>query len=54
MAYQVTIRKRVVKVLEDINEPYYSKIKKAIIVLPIIHDLPDIKNLKAETGIVFV
>lgn len=30
MAYQITIRKRAIKKLADINEPYYSKIKKAI------------------------
>ncbi|MBC7914589.1 MAG: type II toxin-antitoxin system RelE/ParE family toxin [Pyrinomonadaceae bacterium] len=30
MAYQVVIRKRAIKVLQDINEPYYSKIKAAI------------------------
>jgi mRNA interferase RelE/StbE len=30
MAYQVTLKKRALKVLEDINEPYYSKIKQAI------------------------
>lgn len=30
MAYQVTIRKRVIKTLQPINEPYYSKLKEAI------------------------
>jgi len=30
MAYQVTIRKRVIKTLQHINEPYYSKLKEAI------------------------
>jgi len=30
MAYQVTLRKRVIKALEKINEPYYSHIKEAI------------------------
>lgn len=30
MAYQVTIKKRALKALEDINEPYYSSIKEAI------------------------
>ncbi|MDZ4679910.1 MAG: type II toxin-antitoxin system RelE/ParE family toxin [Saprospiraceae bacterium] len=30
MAYQVTLKKRAVKALEKINEPYYSNIKEAI------------------------
>ena len=30
MAYHLTIRKGAVKALEKINEPYYSRIKKAI------------------------
>lgn len=30
MVYQVSLKKRVLKALEDINEPYYSKIKEAI------------------------
>lgn len=30
MAYNVTLRKRVIKVLEKMNEPYYSNIKEAI------------------------
>ncbi len=30
MAYQVTIKKRAVKALTKINEPYYSNIKQAI------------------------
>jgi mRNA interferase RelE/StbE len=30
MAYQITLRKRAIKVLEKINEPYYSNIKDAI------------------------
>lgn len=28
--YNVTLRKRAIKALEKINEPYYSNIKKAI------------------------
>lgn len=31
MVYQVSLKKRVLKALEDINEPYYSKIKEAVI-----------------------
>lgn len=54
MAYQITLRKRVLKVLEDINEPYYSKIKEAITVLLKIQDRKDIKSLKAGMVTAFV
>ncbi len=30
MTYNVTLRKRAIKALENINEPYYSHIKEAI------------------------
>lgn len=30
MAYRVILKKRVIKVLQKISEPYYSNIKKAI------------------------
>ena len=30
MAYQVTLKRRAMKALENIDEPYYSKIKIAI------------------------
>ncbi len=30
MTYHVTLKKRVIKALQKINEPYYSNIKKAI------------------------
>ena len=30
MVYRVTLKKRAVKALEEINEPYYSNIKQAI------------------------
>jgi len=30
MAYEVSIKKRAIKALEKINEPYYSNIKEAI------------------------
>jgi mRNA interferase RelE/StbE len=33
MAYTVTLKKRAIKALEDINEPYYSNIKNAIYAL---------------------
>ena len=30
MVYNVTLKKRAIKALEKINEPYYSNIKEAI------------------------
>lgn len=30
MAYRVTLKRRAIKALEKINEPYYSNIKEAI------------------------
>jgi mRNA-degrading endonuclease RelE of RelBE toxin-antitoxin system len=30
MTYNVTLKKRAIKALESINEPYYSSIKEAI------------------------
>lgn len=33
MTYQVTIKKSVLKVLEKMNEPYYSNVKAAILAL---------------------
>jgi mRNA interferase RelE/StbE len=33
MAYKVIIKKKAIKTLESINEPYYSNIKSAIISL---------------------
>ncbi|MFI5196189.1 MAG: type II toxin-antitoxin system RelE/ParE family toxin [Chitinophagales bacterium] len=33
MAYEVTLKKRAIKALENINEPYYTNIKKAIYAL---------------------
>ena len=30
MTYSVTLKKRAIKALENINEPYYSNIKEAI------------------------
>jgi|GEM_PF-6425700 len=30
MSYQITLKKRVLKALESINEPYYSNVKAAI------------------------
>ena len=50
MAYQVTLKKRALKALENINEPYYSNIKKAIYAL---EDNPrpyGYKKLKGRDG----
>ncbi len=30
MVYRITLKKRAIKSLQEINEPYYSNIKKAI------------------------
>lgn len=30
MAYTVTIKKQAIKILEKVNEPYYTNIKEAI------------------------
>ncbi len=30
MAYRITIKKKAIRALENVNEPYYSRIKKAI------------------------
>ena len=50
MAYQITIRKKAAKILEDINEPYYSKIKKSIYNLSN-NPRPDgCKKLKGRNG----
>jgi len=53
MVYRITIRRRAIKSLENINEPYYSRIKKPFIVLPVILDLRDLKSSKAETDTEF-
>jgi len=50
MAYQITIRKRAVKILEDIGEPYYSKIKAAIYSLADKPRPPGCKKLKGRNG----
>lgn len=54
MACEITIRKSAVKILEEINEPHYSKIKKAIYNLADNPRPSGYKKLKAETGIVFM
>jgi mRNA interferase RelE/StbE len=50
MAYQITLRKRAIKVLEDIPEPYYSKIKIAILSLANNPRPPGCKKLKGRNG----
>ncbi len=50
MAYNVTIRKRAIKALEKINEPYYSGIKKAIYDLADNPRPPGCKKLKGRDG----
>ena len=50
MAYSITIKKRAVKALEKMNEPYYSAIKQAIYSLA---DNPrpfGYKQLKGRSG----
>lgn len=50
MAYQITIRKKAAKILEDINEPYYSKIKKSIYNLSNNPRPDECKKLKGRNG----
>lgn len=50
MAYTVTLKKRVVKALQDINEPYYSNIKKAIYALADNPRPQGYKKLKGRDG----
>lgn len=50
MAYQVTLKKRALKALEGINEPYYSKIKEAIYSLADNPRPQGYKRLKGRDG----
>ena len=50
MAYEVTLKKRALKALEDINEPYYSNIKHAIYSLADNPRPQGYKKLKGRTG----
>ena len=50
MAYRVTLKKRALKALEDINEPYYSNIKKAIYALADNPRPQGYKKLKGRDG----
>jgi len=50
MAYHVTIKKRAIKALEDISEPYYSNIKTAIYALANNPRPQGYKKLKGRDG----
>jgi len=48
--YQVTLKKRVLKTLEEIDEPYFSSIKNAIYGLATNPRPPGYKKLKGRDG----
>ncbi|MEY2938466.1 MAG: hypothetical protein RL062_1055 [Bacteroidota bacterium] len=50
MAYSVTLKKRAIKALEKINEPYYSSIKEAIYSLAVNPRPTGCKRLKGRDG----
>lgn len=50
MAYRVTLKKRALKALEDISDPYYSNIKKAIYALAENPRPQGYKKLKGRDG----
>ena len=50
MVYQVILRKRAVKALEKINEPYYTALKQAIYNLARNPRPQDCKKLKGRDG----
>lgn len=50
MAYNVILKKRVIKTLEKINEPYYSNIKEAIYSLANNPRPSGYKKLKGRDG----
>lgn len=50
MAYSVTLKKRAIKALEKINEPYYSSIKEAIYGLAVNPRPTGCKRLKGRDG----
>ncbi|WP_211226533.1 type II toxin-antitoxin system RelE family toxin [Pedobacter glucosidilyticus] len=51
MAYQVNLKKSVIKALERINEPYYSNIKEAIYSLADNPRPTEYKKLKGRDGL---
>ncbi|WP_304068964.1 type II toxin-antitoxin system RelE family toxin [Pedobacter glucosidilyticus] len=50
MAYRVTLKKRAIKALEKINEPYYSSIKQVIYSLADNPRPSGCKKLKGRDG----
>ena len=50
MTYKINLKKRVVKALENINEPYYSNIKEAIYELAINPRPQGYKKIKGRIG----
>jgi mRNA interferase RelE/StbE len=50
MAYTITLRKSAMKALAEVNEPYYSSIKKAIYSLAGNPRPQGYKKLKGRTG----
>lgn len=50
MAYKVTLKKRAIKALEKINEPYYSNIKEVIYSLAYNPRPVGYKKLKGRDG----
>lgn len=50
MAFKVSLKKQALKALQDINEPYYSNIKKAIYNLADNPRPPGYKKLKGRDG----
>ena len=50
MVYQVTLKKRAIKALEKINEPYYSALKHAIYSLAYTPRPKGYKKLKGRDG----
>jgi mRNA interferase RelE/StbE len=50
MAYRVTLKKRAIKALEKINEPYYSSIKQVIYSLANNPRPSGCKKLKGRDG----
>ena len=50
MAYKVTLKKKVIKALQHINEPYYSNIKAAIYSLANDPRPQGYKKLKGRNG----
>ncbi|OYQ41538.1 type II toxin-antitoxin system RelE family toxin [Flavobacterium aurantiibacter] len=50
MRYKITLRKNVIKVLEKINEPYYSNLKEALYQLAENPRPAGCKKLKGRDG----